>query len=100
MPDLLSIRCVGPWRFLAVSWAGAMNEPTDRLHATFPNHGSLIASEDRSLILWAGREWPEALSAECSSRGLRLLPISIEELERAAPHARVLVLEVPNGDKT
>jgi hypothetical protein len=50
------------------------------------------------LILWLGTSSAELLNAECLRRGLTLLPVSNDELERAAPYARVLVLEVPEND--
>src|SRR5262249_21677515 len=88
------------WRFLGVSWSCVMR-PTDYRHGrVLPDPGCGISAAARRVVLWIGTNWPDILSGECSSRNLTLLPIALDDLQRAAPHSRVLVLEVPNDDAT
>jgi hypothetical protein len=53
---------------------------------------------DRTLVLWLGTTSPELLRAACSRRALTVLQVTIDEINEVAPHARVLVVEVPTAD--
>ena len=53
---------------------------------------------DRTLVLWLGTTSPELLRAACSRRTLTVLQVTGDEINHVAPHARVLVLEVPTAD--
>lgn len=77
-----------------------MNGDRNRPVVAAIGSGIGVYPDDRALILWLGISSAELLNAECLRRGLTLLPVSNEDLERAAPYARVLVLEVPESDST
>jgi hypothetical protein len=77
-----------------------MNGDRNRQVEAAIGSGISVDPDDRTLILWLGTSSAELLNAECLRRGLTLLPVSNEDLERAAPYARVLVLEVPESDST